>query len=114
MMTFIFRFIAGGAIVSLFALLGDVLKPKSFAAGLFGAAPSVALATVGLTLLTDGRVYASEEARSMIGGSLAFLFYAIATIQLIVRGKLGATSASISAIAVWLVCAIGAWLLILR
>jgi len=112
-MTFIFRFIAGGAIVSLFALLGDVLKPKSFA-GLFGAAPSVALATLGLTLLTDGRVYASEEARSMIGGSVAFLFYAIATIQLIVRGKLGATSASVSAIAVWLACAFGVWLLILR
>jgi hypothetical protein len=31
----IFRFAVGGLIVSLFAALGDVLKPKSFA-GLFG------------------------------------------------------------------------------
>jgi hypothetical protein len=41
-MQFIFRFIVGGVIVSLFAGLGGVLKPKSFA-GLFGAASSVAL-----------------------------------------------------------------------
>ena len=37
----ILRFILGGAIVSAFAAMGDMLKPKSFA-GLFGAAPSVA------------------------------------------------------------------------
>jgi hypothetical protein len=37
-----FRFIVGGLVVSLFAVLGDVFKPKSFA-GLFGAAPSVAM-----------------------------------------------------------------------
>lgn len=34
------RFAIGGALVSLFALAGDLFKPKTFA-GLFGAAPSV-------------------------------------------------------------------------
>jgi hypothetical protein len=34
----ILRFVIGGIVVSAFAALGDVLKPKSFA-GLFGAAP---------------------------------------------------------------------------
>jgi hypothetical protein len=38
------RFLAGGIAVSAFATLGDTLRPKSFA-GLFGAAPSIALAT---------------------------------------------------------------------
>jgi Protein of unknown function (DUF3147) len=38
------RFLIGGLTVSIFSLIGDILKPKSFA-GLFGAAPSVALAT---------------------------------------------------------------------
>ena len=43
------RFAIGGSVVSLFALLGEVLRPKSFA-GIFGAAPSrFALATLGLT-----------------------------------------------------------------
>jgi hypothetical protein len=35
-MQLIFRFIVGGILVSLFAAIGDALKPKSFA-GLFGA-----------------------------------------------------------------------------
>ena len=47
------RFVIGGVVVSLFAMLGDVLRPKSFA-GLFGATPSIALATVGLTIHHDG------------------------------------------------------------
>jgi hypothetical protein len=41
------RFFIGGLAVSFFALLSDVLRPKSFA-GLFGAAPSVALGTLDL------------------------------------------------------------------
>ncbi len=49
MSALIIRFVVGGIIVSLFAALGDVLGPKSFA-GLFGAAPSIALATVALTI----------------------------------------------------------------
>ena len=44
----ILRFILSGAIVTAFAAMDDMLKPKSFA-GLFGAAPSVAIATLGLT-----------------------------------------------------------------
>jgi hypothetical protein len=40
------RFIVGGLMVSLFAIVGDVLRPKSFA-GLFAAASSVALGISG-------------------------------------------------------------------
>ena len=47
MTEYLLRFIAGGAIVSVFSILGDMLRPKSFA-GLLGAAPSVALATLGI------------------------------------------------------------------
>jgi hypothetical protein len=49
------RFLVGGAVVSVFAIVGDRLKPKSFA-GLFGAAPSVALSTLGLTGRRERRV----------------------------------------------------------
>ena len=61
------RFLIGGAVVSVFAIIGDLLKPKSFA-GLFGAAPSVALATLGLTAASEGVAYAATEARSMVAG----------------------------------------------
>jgi hypothetical protein len=65
---FIFRFFIGGLVVSLFAAISDVLKPKSFA-GLFGAAPSVALATLSLTVLSEGKNYAATEAKSMMAGA---------------------------------------------
>jgi len=112
-MQLVYRFIAGGFIVSLFAALGAVLKPKSFA-GLFGAAPSVAIATLALTILSDGKLYAAQEARSMIAGAIAFFFFASAVIWLIMKYKLRALSASVSAIVVWLVFAVGIWFAILR
>jgi hypothetical protein len=65
------RFVVGGTVVACFAVLGDLLKPKSLA-GLLGAAPSVALATLSLTVLKDGKAYAQTEARSMIVGAIAF------------------------------------------
>ena len=84
--TFI-RFIIGGLFVSAFAVLGDILKPKSFA-GLFGAAPSVALATLILTIHSQGKSFAALEARSMIFGAISFLVYACAVCQVTVRYKL--------------------------
>jgi hypothetical protein len=47
MTEYVVRFLLGGVVVSAFSMLGDMLRPKSFA-GLFGAAPSVALATLGI------------------------------------------------------------------
>ena len=73
------RFLLGGLIVSAFAVVGEVVRPKSFA-GLFGAAPSVALATLTLTLFTEGKHYAALEARSMIAGAFAFLGYTLACV----------------------------------
>jgi len=67
----VIRFVIGGVVVSAFAVLGELFKPKSFA-GIFGAAPSVALATLSLTVAKDGRGYAAIEARSMILGAVAF------------------------------------------
>jgi hypothetical protein len=74
-MEYVVRFLTGGLFVSGFALLGDILRPKSFA-GLFSAAPSVALASLSLALLKDGEDYVAIEARSMVIGSIASLFTA--------------------------------------
>lgn len=51
---YLIRFIAGGIAVSGFAAVGDILRPKSFA-GLFGAAPSIAIATLLIAYFKDGR-----------------------------------------------------------
>ena len=48
MQEIVIRFVIGGLVVTAFSLISDVFKPKTFA-GLFGAAPSIALASLGLT-----------------------------------------------------------------
>jgi hypothetical protein len=107
------RFIAGGAVVSGFALLGDILKPKSFA-GLFGAAPSVAIATLVLTVSTQGKVYASLEARSMLFGAVAFFFYALLVSRLLIRGRRSVLPVTALSMTLWFGCAFGCWYAVLR
>ena len=80
------RFLIGGIAVSLFALFSDLFQPKRFA-GIFRAAPSVALATLTLTILSHGKVYAATEARSMAVGAIAFSIYAFAVCQSLFRFK---------------------------
>jgi Protein of unknown function (DUF3147) len=107
------RFVIGGIVVSTFAILADLFKPKSFA-GLFGAAPSVALATLGLTVVTNGRLYAAIEARSMIAGAVAFFVYASWISWLMMRYKLRALAVTASSIFVWMAVAFGLWYVKLR
>ena len=96
----ILRFILGGAIVSAFAAMGDMLKPKSFA-GLFGAAPSVAIATLGLTLHIKGPAYCAVEGRSMIGGAIAFFVYASLVCAFMGRRRMRALHATLLAMPAW-------------
>jgi uncharacterized membrane protein (GlpM family) len=102
------RFLVGGAVVSVFAIIGDLLKPKSFA-GLFGAAPSVALATLGLTVAKDGPSYAATEARSMMAGSIAFFAYASCVSWVMMHYKLPALWVTICAVPLWLGVAFWLW-----
>lgn len=102
------RFLVGGLVVSCFSTLADILRPKSFA-GLLGAAPSVALATLALTIHHDGKVYAAMEARSMLGGAAGFLVYAMAVSWLLRRYCPSALSAAVSMMPVWFVVSLGLW-----
>lgn len=107
------RFVVGGLVVSMFATLSDILKPKSFA-GLFGAAPSVALATVGLAIATEGTAYAALEARSMVGGALAMFVYACLVMLIMLKLRPPAILASTTLLAIWLATSINFWFFVLR
>ena len=107
------RFLVGGAVVSMFAIIGDLLKPKSFA-GLFGAAPSVALATLALTAATEGPSYASTEARSMMAGALAFMAYASCVSWVMMRYKVSALLITSCSIPLWFGVAFGLWYVMLK
>src|ERR1700704_497033 len=110
----IIRFLIGGAVISAFALLGDVLRPKSFA-GLFGAAPSIALATVGITIAQHGKGYAATEARSMVLGAIAFCVYAYLVSVALVRYQRSTIATTLVLMPVWLGVSFGlCWMLLLR
>jgi hypothetical protein len=113
MKVILIRFFVGGFLVSVFSLLGDLFKPKSFA-GLFGAAPSVALATIGLTVVSDGKSYASTEASSMLAGAFAFLAYASCVSWVMMHGRLNALRVTIFALPIWGMVAFALWDIWLR
>jgi hypothetical protein len=98
------RFVIGGLVVSTFALIGDLFKPKSFA-GLFSAAPSVALASLGLAIATHGTSYAAIEGRSMMIGAIAFFVYSQLVSYLILRYKFDVLIVSSTSLLLWLLSA---------
>lgn len=107
------RFLIGGVVVSCFSVLGNLFKPKSFA-GLFGAAPSVALATLVLTISKRGEMYASVEARSMMAGAIALCCYSMFVALLLERYRLRALTATLSSFPVWFGFAFGLWWMFLK
>lgn len=94
------RFFIGGSVVSLFAVMGGILKPTSFA-GLFGAAPSVAIATLGLAVAKEGNSYAGVECRSMVGGAAALFLFSVAACHLILHFRIRAWIASLISLGLW-------------
>ena len=105
-MEYVARFLIGGVVGSAFALLGDMVRPKSFA-GLFGAAPSVALATLAIALVQHGASYAATQGESMIFGAIALLVYSMVVCQLLLHRCWNALPATVAALVVWLCIALG-------
>jgi hypothetical protein len=106
MTEYVIRFLAGGIVVSAFAMLGDLIRPKSFA-GLFGAVPSVALTTLGIALYQHGADYAAAQSQAMIAGAVALAVYSVVVCHLLVRARLRALPATLLSLVVWLIAAFG-------
>ena len=106
------RFLLGGVIVSLFALAGELFKPKTFA-GLFGAAPSVAIATLAIAYATRDTAYVSVVARSMLIGCVALFAYCKLCVALAETHGLSVWVGAVGAWAAWLGIAFGS-LMVLR
>lgn len=90
--------LAGGSLVVGFALLSEGLGPKRFA-GLFSAAPAVAIASLTIVLLDKGSAEAHRNAVGMIAGAAGMIAYAATTIPLLRRLRAGRAAAA----------ALGAW-----
>ena len=99
---YIAKFIAGGLLVCLFALIAEVCEPKQFA-GLFSAAPSVLLAGLALTLLARNTASATQTAEGAIAGAVGMIFYCLIATRAIKRYK--ALAGSLIALLGWLAVA---------
>lgn len=107
------RFIIGGLVVSAFAVIGDILRPKTFA-GIFGGSPSVALATLGLTFAAHGGSYAGIEGRSMLAGALALVVYSLVVGEAIFHWKGSSLVTAATGWLAWAAVGFGLWGLVLR
>lgn len=107
-MEWLIRFAVGGVVVSAFALIGDLVRPKSFA-GIFGAAPSIALATLTLAVYSEGFSYASTEARSMIIGAASMMIYACLCSRVMWRSSLSVKAVTLGGLVLWLAVALLGW-----
>ena len=106
------RFLIGGTVVSLFSLLGDVFKPKSFA-GLFGGAPSVALASLGLAFSLHGPEYVALEGRSMILGAFGLFVYCRLVAGCTMRKSWSVLPTTLLVLPAWFVVSLGLWWILL-
>ena len=107
------RFLVGGVVVVIFSLVSDLLRPKTFA-GIFGAAPSIALATLGLTFLTKGPAVASVDGRSMMVGALGLVAYGLVTSRMLLRSYGNVIGIVTASTAAWFLMAFGLWGAFLR
>src|SRR5205823_3015595 len=101
----------GGTFVVAFAVVSEVLEPKRFA-GLFSAAPSVALANVTVVLATAGHHDARENVLGMLVGAAGFVTFAIIARPLVARFE--ALRGSALACVLWLTIAAVGYLIALR
>jgi uncharacterized membrane protein (GlpM family) len=101
-LTILVKALAGGALVVVFALISEAVTPKRFA-GLFAAAPAVALAGLTITVLTKGAHDARDSSTTMMAGAAAMAVYASVVVVLLRRE--GSRKATAAAMAVWLAVA---------
>jgi hypothetical protein len=105
------RVLAGGALVVAFAMVSDMLKPKMFS-GLFGAAPSVATASLLVSGLSTGAAKDVKYATGMIAGAVGLIAYAL--VAAFAVKHLGSVAGSIVAWAAWVVPAAVIYVVFLR
>lgn len=90
--------VAGGVLVSVFAALAETLSPKRFA-GVFSAAPSVALAGLLVSVGFKGSEDARRACVGMVSGGVAFVLYA--SIVPFMMRRAGVIKGSAAAVLVW-------------
>jgi hypothetical protein len=111
LLTILLKGLVGGTFVVLFALMGEVIRPRSLA-GLTSSAPSIATASLLVALLTSGALMAFDLSLGMIAGAVGLVVWCPVGVKTVdrlrsVRGALVATVA-------WFAAVVILWALFLR
>ena len=102
------RFFIGGTVVSAFAAIGQLFEPKTFA-GLFGAAPSIATATLALTYVERGRAATATSAQWMAVATAALFLYATCCVWACRRRRIPVWLGAVASWVVWGAAAVALW-----
>lgn len=105
------RALLGGALVVAFSLAGEILRPKSFA-GLFAAAPAIAIASLVVTGVTKGQAALVLLASGMLVGAVAFVVALIIGIDTVKHFR--ALRGAMAALAVWVIAAVSLYAVAFR
>jgi hypothetical protein len=98
------RGLVGGSFVVLFAVAGELLRPKSFG-GIFAAAPSVALASLMITAVAKGEMAVWASAVGMVAGAVAMVAACVVGIDAVKR--FGAMRGALASLMIWMLVAAG-------
>jgi len=101
----------GGAFVVLFSALGEVVRPRGLA-GITSGAPSVAVASLAVTVVATGVAAATDLARGMIAGAIGLVVWCLVGTEAVKR--FGALKGSTATTGLWLVTAFSLWAVFLR
>ena len=101
----------GGVIVVLFALAGEATRPRGLA-GISSAAPSVAIASLLVTMAATGVAAAVDLSLGMIAGAAALVLWCLVGVEAVKR--LGALKGSVLTTFVWLLMSFSLWLVFLQ
>lgn len=94
--------LAAGVLVVVLAAIGEALRPKGFA-GLFSAAPSIALASLIVTGYSKGASADHDLAMGMSLGAVALALCCLLCVVTVRRWR--AVRGSLAGVGLWLVCA---------
>jgi hypothetical protein len=95
------RFVMGGLSVSCFAAIGQGLKPDRFA-GIFAAAPAVAIISLALSAEQHSTQYVAMEAHAMALGAIALAVYSLTVARLMRVRRLPVWVAAAASWLVWI------------
>jgi uncharacterized membrane protein (GlpM family) len=105
------RALLAGALVVGFSVLGEMLRPKSFA-GIFAAAPSIALASLLVVGLSKGTSALTAAGAGMVLGAIVLGIALLIGIDAVKR--FGGLTGSLAVIGAWLVGAAALYAVVFR